>query len=375
MGLLEYRQQLDEIDAQIVKLFEERMSISEKVAEDKIHSGKRVLDRKREQEKLATLAGLAGSDFNKRAVRELYEQIMAISRKCQYRLMDDAGQLHGLPFIPVDSLIGEKTRVAYQGAHGAYSEAAMKEFFGENIDNFHVETFRDAMSAIEEGAADYAVLPIENSTAGIVSQNYDLLFEFENYIVGEQILPIRHCLMGIPGTTTESIRTVYSHAQSLMQSEHYLDQHPEWQQVGMQNNAYAAEKVARDQDITKAAIGSEYAAKAYGLEILAEGINDSDNNSTRFIIVTNRKVFLRGAGKISIVLEAEHESGALYRVLSHFIYNDLNMTKIESRPIRDRSFEYRFFIDFEGNLQDGAGRNALRGLRDEAKNLKVLGNY
>ena len=143
----------------------------------------------------------------------------------------------------------------------------------------------------------------------------------------------------------------------------------------MQNNAYAAEKVARDQDITKAAIGSEYAAKAYGLEILAEGINDSDNNSTRFIIVTNRKVFLRGAGKISIVLEAEHESGALYRVLSHFIYNDLNMTKIESRPIRDRSFEYRFFIDFEGNLQDGAVRNALRGLRDEAKNLKVLGNY
>ena len=109
--------------------------------------------------------------------------------------------------------------------------------------------------------------------------------------------------------------------------------------------------------------------------MLAEGINDSDNNSTRFIIVTNRKVFLRGAGKISIVLETEHESGALYRVLSHFIYNDLNMTKIESRPIRDRSFEYRFFIDFEGNLQDGAVRNALRGLRDEAKNLKVLGNY
>ncbi len=375
MGLLEYRQQLDEIDAQMVQLIEKRMAISQLVAKDKIESGKRVLDKKREQEKLTTLANMASTDFNRRAVHELYEQIMAISRKCQYRIMDDAGQMHGLPFIPVDTLVDEHTRVVYQGAPGAYSEAAMKQFFGEDIDSFNVETFRDAMSAIEEGAADYAVLPIENSTAGIVSQNYDLLFEFENYIVGEQILPIHHCLMGTPGTTMESVRSVYSHPQSLMQSAHYLDQHPEWQQVGMQNNAYAAQKVAKDKDPAKAAIGSEYAAKAYGLEILAKGINDSENNSTRFIIVTNRKVFPRNGRKISIVLETEHESGALYRVLSHFIYNNLNMNKIESRPIRDRSFEYRFFIDFDGNLQDSAVRNALRGLRDEAKNLKVLGNY
>lgn len=375
MGLQEYREQLDEIDAQMVRLIEKRMEISKLVAKDKIKSGKRVLDKKREQEKLTTLANMAGTDFNRRAVHELYEQIMAISRKCQYRIMDDAGELHGLPFLPVDSLVDAHTRVVYQGAPGAYSEAAMKTFFGDSIDNFHVDTFRDAMSAIEEGAADYAILPIENSTAGIVSQNYDLLFEFENYIVGEQILPIRHCLMGVPGTTAETIRTVYSHPQSLMQSEHYLDQHPEWQQVGMQNNAYAAEKVARDRDTAKAAIGSEYAAKAYGLEILEKGINDSDTNSTKFIVVTNRKVFLRTGHKISIVLETEHESGALYRVLSHFIYNNLNMNKIESRPIRDRSFEYRFFIDFDGNLEEPAVRNALRGLRDEAKNLKILGNY
>lgn len=375
MDLQECRKELDRIDSQMVQLFEERMEIAGKVAEDKIRSGKRVLDKKREQEKLATLSAMASTEFNSRAVRELYEQIMAISRRYQYRLMDDAGQMHGSPFLPVDTLLTKNTKVVYQGAPGAYSEAAMKEFFGEDIDNFHVETFRDAMSAIEEGAADYAVLPIENSTAGIVSQNYDLLFEFENYIVGEQIIPIQHCLMGVPGTTLESVRTVYSHAQSLMQSEHYLDTHPEWQQVGMQNNAYAAQKVAGDKDITKASIGSRYAAKAYDLEILEEGINDSDNNSTRFIIVTNRKVFLRSAGKISVVLETEHESGALYRVLSHFIYNDLNMTKIESRPIRDRSFEYRFFIDFDGNLQDSAVRNALRGLRDESKNLKILGNY
>jgi chorismate mutase/prephenate dehydratase len=219
------------------------------------------------------------------------------------------------------------------------------------------------------------VLPIENSTAGIVSENYDLLNEFENYIVGEQIIPIRHCLMGVPGTTEQTIRTVYSHAQSLMQSDKFLEEHPSWQAVSMANNAFAARKVAEDHDITEAAIASRYAAEAYGLNIIREGVNQAASNSTRFIICTNQKIFLEGAKKISLILEIEHESGSLYRILSHFIYNNLNMTKIESRPIEDRNFEYRFFIDFEGSLEDSAVRNALRGLRDETKYLKILGNY
>lgn len=373
--LKQYRDELDDIDSKIVSLFEERMRISEEVAKDKIQSGKRVLDKKREQEKLTALSSMTDSEFNRRGVIELYEQIMAISRKRQYQLMDEAGELHGQSFIPVDTLMDSKTRVAYQGAPGAYSEIAMKKFFGEDIDCIRVETFRDAMSSIEEGACDYAVLPIENSTAGIVSQIYDLLFEFENYIVGEEIIPIRHCLMGVPGATEDTIQVVYAHPQSLMQSEKYLSSHPSWEQVGMQNNAYAAQKVAQDSDIKKGAIASKGAAEKYGLQIIREGINDTDTNSTRFIIVTSRKIFLRAAKKISIVIEVEHESGALYRALSHFIYNDLNMTKIESRPIRDRSFEYRFFIDFDGNFQDSSVRNALRGLRDETKSLKVLGNY
>ncbi len=195
------RKKLDEIDEQIVTLFEKRMEISEDVARWKIANGMQVLDRKREKEKLHTLADLATSDFNRRGITELYEQIMAISRKRQYQMMDEAKALHNLPFIKVDHLVTEKTKVVYPGAAGSYSEAAMKQFFGRDIKNFSVASFRDAMTAIEEGAADYAVLPIENSTAGIVSQNYDLLNEFENYIVGEQIIPIRHCLMGVPGTT------------------------------------------------------------------------------------------------------------------------------------------------------------------------------
>ena len=219
------------------------------------------------------------------------------------------------------------------------------------------------------------MLPIENSTAGIVSEIYDLLFAFENYIVGEQIIPIRHCLLGVPGADETRIRTVYSHAQSLMQSERFLSAHPQWQQISMKNNAFAAMKVAKDGDPTQAAIASRYAASCYGLQILREGINQSESNSTRFIIVTNQKIFRKDAKKISLCLEIAHESGSLYRILSHFIYNDLNMTKIESRPIEDKDWEYRFFIDFEGNLGDSAVRNALRGLRDEAKSLKILGNY
>ena len=173
-------------------------------------------------------------------------------------------------------------RFLFPGSHA--------EIFGENVNAFHVESFRDAMSAIDEGSADFAVLPIENSTAGIVNEIYDLLVEFENYIVGEQVIPIEHCLLALPGTKMEEIKRVYSHPQSLMQSARYLSGH-DWQQISMQNNAFAALKVAKDKDQTQAAIASEYAGQTYGLEILEKGINDSDSNSTRFIIVTNQRIF------------------------------------------------------------------------------------
>ncbi len=250
----------------------------------------------------------------------------------------------------------------------------MLQYFGEGVNSFHVDTFRDAMIAIDEGSADFAVLPIENSTAGIVSEIYDLLVEFENYIVGEQIIKIEHCLMAVPGTKIEDIKTVYSHPQSLMQSARFLNSHS-WQQISMQNNAFAARKVAEDGDKSKAAIASEYAAGLYGLSVLQKGVNQSSTNSTRFIIVTNQKIFLKDAGKVSICFEVPHESGSLYHMLSHFIYNNLNMNRIESRPIEGRNWEYRFFIDFDGNLSDSAVKNALRGLREEARNMRILGNY
>lgn len=374
MDLLELRDQIDVIDKQIVDLYQERMGICHKVAEYKIENGKKVFDRIREEEKIRKVKSYAESDFNARAIEELFEQIMSVSRKRQYQILAEHGSIGKLPFISVDDLFDEKVRVVFQGAEGAYSQAAMDQYFGKEINSFHVDTFRDAMSAIEEGSADFAVLPIENSTAGIINDVYDLLVEFENYIVGEQIIKVEHCLLGVPGTKIEDIETVYSHPQSLMQSAKFLSERS-WRQISMQNNAFAARKVAEDQDKTQAAIASKYAAEIYGLEVLQQGVNQSSTNSTRFIIVTNQKIFLKKANKISICFEIDHESGSLYHMLSHFIYNNLNLCKIESRPLEGRNWEYRFFIDFEGNLADGSVKNALRGLRDEARNMKILGNY
>lgn len=375
MDLLELRKQIDSIDKSIVELYEKRMEISKQVAEYKIENGKQVFDKEREQQKIAAVKALTHNEFNRHGVEELFEQIMSISRKLQYQMLTENGSIGRLPFIEVDELETKKARVVFPGAEGAYTQAAMQEFFGDEINSFHVETFRDAMVAIEEGRADFAVLPIENSTAGIVSEIYDMLVEFENYIVGEQIIKIEHCLMALPGTKMEDIKTVYSHPQSLMQSAGYLREHPEWQQISLKNNAFAAIKVAEGKDKSQVAIASEYAAKTYGLEVLEKGVNDLKNNSTRFIVVTNQKIFKKNANKISICFEIDNESGALYKILSHFIYNNLSMNKIESRPLEGRNWEYRFFIDFDGNLEESAVKNALRGLRDETRNMKILGNY
>ena len=375
IDLQHLRDQLDDIDSQIVHLYEKRMDICREVAEYKIENGKQVLDKEREKSKLQTLKAMASNDFYRHGVEELFEQIMSMSRKLQYQLLSKRGVIGRLPFMEVDSLKQASARVVFQGVEGANSEAAMRAYFGDQVNSFHVESFRDAMEAIEEGMADFAVLPIENSSAGIVSSIYDLLVEFENYIVGEQVMKIENCLMSVKGAKLSDIRTVYSHPQALMQSAKYLEEHREWQQISMLNTAEAAKMVAREQDPSKAAIANSLAAKLYDLEILEPEMCSNAANSTRFIIVTNQKIYRKDAGKISICFEIPHESGSLYHAMSHFIYNGLNMCKIESRPIEGRNWEYRFFLDFEGNLNDSAVKNALRGLRDETRNMRILGNY
>ena len=374
-SLEELRIQLDGIDNQIVKLYEERMAVCEEVGRYKVQAGRKVLDKQRENNKLADVASKVSNDFNQKGIQELYEQLMSMSRKLQYRQLVQAGATGRLPFIKMEEIDKENARVVYQGVEGAYGQAAMKNYFTGNKNYVNVRTFRDAMEALEDGVADYAVLPIENSTAGAVNEVYDLLVEFENYIIGETIIPITHTLSGLPGTKLEDIKRVYSKAEALMQTTRFLNERADWQQISVVNTAIAAKKVLEDADHSQAAVCSAYAAEVHGLSVLVDEINDEKNNSTRFIVVTNQKVFLENASKISICFEVPHESGSLYRILSHFIYNDLNMTKIESRPIEGRSWEYRFFVDFEGNLEEPAVKNAIRGLREEARNMKILGNY
>lgn len=371
----DYRKQIDETDDQIVSLFEKRMKLSEDVARYKIQSGKPVYDARREKEKINAVSHMADNEFNRMALRELFEQLMAVSRRRQYQLMTESGVPMPFSYRTLDRLYFHNARVIFQGIEGAYSFEAMKEFFDQSIETEHVRTWKEAMEKVSRDEADYAVLPIENSTAGSVSDIYDLLLEYDNYIVGEQIIPIEHMLMALPGTTMDSIRTVYSHPQALAQCRDFLNTHPAWEQIQVLNTAMAAEKVAREGRRDQAAIASRSAASCYGLEILKDSGLSAEKNATRFVIISHNRAFVKDAKKISICFGLPHACGTLYNMLSHIVFNGLNMTKIESRPVPDKPFEYRFFIDFEGNLADPAVRNAIRGIEAEAGELKLLGNY
>lgn len=382
------RDQIDEVDEDIVKLFEKRMSLSEDVAEYKRSIGKPVLDTKRQKEKVEKVRSLAHSDFNAQGVESLFNQLMTISRMRQYTILSGMtseysgfspiegrrleGAKEGADFdrVPFD----ENTRIAYSGLAGAYGHQAMLGYFGERKAAFSVPTFQECMDAIQKGKADYGVLPIENSSTGIITDVYDLMSEYDNYIVGEYVVRVSHALLACPGAKLSDIQTVYSHPQGLLQCRDFLSD-KDWREISLSNTAIAAKKVKDDGDLTQAAIASEDAAKINGLSVLASGINDIQNNSTRFIIITNQKLYLRNADQISICFELPHASGTLYNILSHFIFNGLNMNRIESRPIPGKKWQYRFFIDFDGCLSSREVRNALTGIESETENFRILGNY
>ncbi len=366
---------LAETDQKIAELIKERARISEELTRRKIADGDRIFDKARDLDLTERMAAQGDSEFTSHALEQLFTQITAMSRERQYQLLTESGVQGRLPFFMVDEIEKKDVRVVYQGVEGAYSHAAMCTYFGEDVSCFHVKTWRDAMESIANGEADYAVLPIENSTAGIVADNFDLLVDFENYIVAEQDIKCEHVLMGLPGTKLEELETVYSHQQALMQCAPFLDSHRNWTRIPYANTAMAAKKVAKEGIRSHAAIGSAFAARRFGLEVLAEHIYSNEANTTRFIIVTNQRVFSKSAEKISICFELPHRSGALFNIIAHFIYNNLNMNRIESRPLPGRNWEYRFFIDFEGNLSQSSVKNALRGIRAEAINMKILGNY
>lgn len=369
------REEIDKVDKAIVELIEKRMDLALEVAKYKLSTGKPIYDRQRELEKLEKLGAMASSEFNAKSVQELFLQIMSVSRRYQYSVIGDQEKTIEGMFTRKEELERSKdTRVVYAGVPGAFAEMAMVDYFGEDIHAIHVKEFRDVAGLVAEGEADYGVLPIENSTAGFVNGIYDLLDRYQLSIVGEQKVRVDQCLLGIRGTKLSDIKTVFSHPQGLMQSKEYLED-KKWKAVSMNNTAVSAKKVHDDGDKSQAAIASERAAKLYGLEIINPRLNVSDNNTTRFVIVSNKKEYVKKANKVSISFALPHQSGTLYNILAHFIFNNVNMTSIESIPLSGRQWEYCFFVDFEGNLSDNAVKNALKGIMAETEEFRILGCF
>lgn len=337
--------------------------------------GKAIYDRERELQKLEKLGSLASTEFNSKSVQEIFLQIMSVSRRYQYRVIGDREQTIDKMFHRVDKLeISKETKVVYAGVPGAFAEEALVSYFGEEVLTNNVKGFYDVAKMVSEKEADYGVLPIENSSAGFVSGIYDLLEQFELSVVGEQMVSVNQCLLGIPGTDLDKVKTVYSHPQGLLQSKEYLRE-KDWQQVSMANTALSAKKVHDDGDMTQVAIASKRAAKLYGLSILQSQLNVSEYNTTRFVIVSNKKEYVKNANKVSISFSLPHTCGTLYNILAHFIFNNVNMTSIESVPISGKQWEYCFFVDFEGNLNDDEVKNALKGIMAETENFRILGCF
>lgn len=373
IDLQESRKKIDEVDQKIVELFESRMKIAMDVAEYKRSVGKPIFDALREEEKLTILMNLTENEFNKKAIADLFKQIMSMSRRFQYMLLDS---LESLGLTEVDKIITEAdTKVAFFGEKGSYAEQAMLEFFKTEVSGLPMGTFGEVMQSIKEGKAEYGVLPIENSSTGTLSDIFDLLAEYDNFIIGEHVVKIEHNLWGIKGASISDIKKVYSHRQGILQCSDFLNKHPQIEQIGQGSTAGCARLVLEENDASKAAIASKRAGEYLGLSLLQGSIHNEANNSTRFIIISNKQMYIKGAERTSICFALPHKSGSLYHALSHFIYNNINLTKIESRPILGKAFAYRFFVDIEGSLDDPSIKNALHCIKEESIEMKILGCY
>lgn len=369
------REEIDAVDQQIVELIEKRMDLAMEVAKYKASTGKPIYDRERELQKLEKLGSLASTEFNAKGVQELFLQIMSVSRRYQYSIIGDRDHVIDNMFSQIDRLaISEDTRVIYAGVPGAFAEAAMVAYFGEDIKSGNVKEFHEVAKQVSGGTADYGVLPIENSSAGFVNGIYDLLDRYQLSIVGEQMVRVNQCLLGLPETDLSRVTTVFSHPQGLLQAKEYLEDKG-WQQVSMANTALSAKKVHDEGNPQQVAIASERAAKLYGLSILNPQLNVSDHNTTRFVIVSNKREYERSANRVSISFSLPHTCGTLYNILAHFIFNNVNMTSIESIPLSGKQWEYCFFVEFEGNLGDCEVRNALKGIMAETENFRILGCF
>ena len=264
--------------------------------------------------------------------------------------------------------------IAYPGTAGSFSHAAARAAFPEG-DCVGYATFPEAAQAVLDGQADYALLPVENSSAGAVIQTYSLLEKLPLHIVGEATQPVRHQLLGVPGATLDAIRQIDSHPQALAQCDEFLQGLRDVRIVPSNNTAISAREVAQSGDVTRAAIASLEAAREYGLAVLRENIQTSNTNTTRFVILSKHAVPLGTPDKASIIFTVSNEIGALAKVLTTFAEYGLNMSRIESRPLPETTFVYFFSADFEGEMDAAHLSRAMGQARPYVRELRLLGVY
>ena len=376
MELNNYREHLDTIDKELLRLFIERMAIAGEIAQWKQQNRMPVLDLRREKEKLRAMEEMSPEDLKEYSV-SLFSPIMELSRSYQNRIIHPASAetlAIEQALKETSQLFPETAIVACQGVEGAYSGIACEKLF-KRPSIFYFSSFDAVFSAIEKGLCRYGVIPVENSTAGTVNAVYDLMRKHDFRIVRSVRVKIDHNLLVKPGTKPEDIREIYSHAQAIAQCSAFLQSMPNVKVIPCENTAVAAKKVAESQDKGIAALSSRSCSKLYGLEILKADVQDSGNNHTRFICISKNLEIYPGADRTSLMMVLPHEPGSLYRLLSRFNALGINLTKLESRPMPERSFEFMFYFDLDTSVYSPRFIQLMGELPDISEEHEYLGSY
>ncbi len=367
MTLDEIRLKIDEIDRELIPLIKKRMECSLEVARIKQTENLPIYHPGREQQILDRVATTAGDDYGV-YVSNVYRNMMAVSRELQSDVLFKNAEFAEKVSAYPESMT--YSRVICQGAEGAFSHAAANKMFPHIVPEF-MHGFEDVFKAVENDGSAVGILPVENSTAGSVNPVYDLILKYKHCIVRATPVDVSQNLLTVGSADT--VKKVYSHPHALKQCENYIKQH-NLEAVEFENTALAAKYVAELKDPTVAAIGSQTAAELYGLTVAAEKIQNDQENITRFIAVSKKPFIAPDSNTVSLAFTIPHEKGSLYSMLGRFADCGLNLTKIESRPL-GHGFEYKFYIDFSGNIKDERTLSLLSSLDSELSYFVFLGNY
>ena len=376
MELSDLRTEIDAIDDELVKLFVQRMDVAAKIADYKKSHDLPILVPAREREKLTAVAQMAGPEMAN-YTRVLYSMLFELSRSYQSKCNLQTSELHKQIVEAIDNtpkLFPQSPMVACQGVEGAYSQIACEKMF-KNPMIMYFKNFDGIFNAIEQGLCQYGILPIENSTAGSVKKVYDLMIKHNFSIVRTFRLKIDHNLLCNPGAALSDIKEVYSHEQAINQCADFLKKLPGVKVIPVENTAIAAQMVAQSERKDIAAISSRACAELYSLNTLAASIQDEGNNRTRFICISKGLEIYPGADKTSIMMVLPHKPGALYRVLARLYTIGINVTKLESRPIPDREFEFMFYFDLETSIYSEEFVQLMCELDELCEEFKYLGSY